>query len=273
MTTASQISVHALGGPTAILEIGGLRLLTDPAFDAPREYALGPGRVLAKTAPTALAPSELGHIDAVLLSHDQHPDNLDIAGRDYVTRAPLVLSTAGAAERLGGTTQALPLWEHADLTRPDGSALRVTRVPALHGPEGSEPIVGEVAGFVLSGEGVPTTYVSGDNASLARVAQIAERFTVDVAILFAGAAKTALMGDAYLTLTSAQAAEATKILNAAHAVPLHFDSWRHFTEGADHLVEAFAQASLSDRLTLLHPGERAELTVLSGLAREAAARP
>lgn len=35
MTVASQISVHALGGPTAILEIGGLRLLTDPTFDPP----------------------------------------------------------------------------------------------------------------------------------------------------------------------------------------------------------------------------------------------
>jgi hypothetical protein len=84
MTTASQISIHALGGPTSILEIGGLRLLTDPTFDAPREYVMGPGRVLAKTAHTALSAAEVGPVDAVLLSHDQHRDNLDISGRDYL---------------------------------------------------------------------------------------------------------------------------------------------------------------------------------------------
>jgi CspA family cold shock protein len=39
-------------------------------------------------------------------------------------------------------------------------------VPALHGPEGSEHLVGEVTGFVLAGPGLPTVYVSGDNASL-----------------------------------------------------------------------------------------------------------
>ncbi|WP_204050702.1 MBL fold metallo-hydrolase [Microbispora siamensis] len=155
----------------------------------------------------------------------------------------------------------MPVWEHVDLPRPDGSALRVTRVPALHGPEGSEPIVGEVAGFVLSGRGIPTVYVSGDNASLDIVARITERFAIDVAILFAGAAKTALLGDAYLTLTSAQAAEAARILGASHVVPLHFDGWRHFTEGADALAEAFAQAGLTDRLTLLPPGRHAALTV------------
>ncbi|NJP29192.1 MBL fold metallo-hydrolase [Microbispora sp. SCL1-1] len=260
MTNASQISVHALGGPTAILEIGGLRLLTDPTFDAPREYVAGPGRVLVKTAPTALTSAEIGPVDAVLLSHDQHVDNLDIGGRAYLGQVPLVLTTASAAGRLGGATRAVPVWEHVDLPRPDGSALRVTRVPALHGPEGSEPLVGEVAGFVLSGPEAPTVYVSGDNASLDLVARIAERFAVDVAVLFAGAARTPLVGDAYLTLTSAQAAEAARILGASHVVPLHFDSWGHFTEGADALTKAFAQAGLTDRLTLLHPGERAALT-------------
>jgi L-ascorbate metabolism protein UlaG (beta-lactamase superfamily) len=138
--------------------------------------------------------------------------------------------------------------------------LRVTRVPALHGPEGSEPIVGEVAGFVLSGDGIPTVYVSGDNASLNLVTQIAERFAIDVAILFAGAAKTALV-DGYLTLTSAQTAEAAQILGASHVVPLHFDSWRHFTEGADELANAFADAGLTDRLTLLQPGQRTVVAV------------
>ncbi|MDX2760957.1 MBL fold metallo-hydrolase, partial [Streptomyces europaeiscabiei] len=36
--TATEIPVHVFGGPTALIEYGGLRLLTDPTFDAPGDY-------------------------------------------------------------------------------------------------------------------------------------------------------------------------------------------------------------------------------------------
>jgi hypothetical protein len=42
------VRVQYLGGPTAILEIGGVRLLTDPTFDPPGEYPIGE-RMLTKT--------------------------------------------------------------------------------------------------------------------------------------------------------------------------------------------------------------------------------
>ena len=165
----SSIEITVVGGPTAIIEIGGVRLLTDPTFDEPGDYDLG-GRVLTKTTPPALTPGGVGvgEIDAVLLSHDQHPDNLDASGRRYLAAAERVFSTASAAARIPGVT-AVPTWTTVDVPRPDGRALHVTAVPAQHGPDGSEPIVGEVTGFVLTGDGTPTAYVSGDNASLAVV--------------------------------------------------------------------------------------------------------
>ncbi|RFU37920.1 MBL fold metallo-hydrolase [Actinomadura logoneensis] len=253
------ISITALGGPTAILELGGLRLLTDPAFDEPRDYVVGGGRKVTKTGPTALSPDEVGAIDAVLLSHEQHPDNLDESGRAFLSRVPLVLTNASSAARVAGAT-ALGLWEHHGIARPDGGTLRVTRVPALHGPDGAEAVTGEVAGFVLAGDGLPTVYVSGDNASLDVVREVAERFpAIDVALLFAGAARTVLLDGALLTLDSAGAAEAARILDARHTVPLHFEGWAHFTEGADRLTKAFAEAGLTDRLVLLTPGESATL--------------
>ncbi|MFE9993622.1 MBL fold metallo-hydrolase [Streptomyces avermitilis] len=251
MTT---VEILYVGGPTAVVELGGVRLLTDPTFDAPGEYPIG-SRKLVKTAGPALPPADLAPVDAVLLSHDQHPDNLDGAGRTYLTEAPLTLSTASAYERIGAPVRALPSWEHIELPRPDGGALRVTAVPALHGPEGSEPIVGEVTGFVLSGEGLPTVYVSGDNASLDVVRTIAGRLgPFDVAVLFAGAARTPLVPDAPLTLTSEAAARATQILGARHVVPLHFEHWGHFTQDGATLTKAFAQAGLTERLHLLEPG-------------------
>jgi L-ascorbate metabolism protein UlaG (beta-lactamase superfamily) len=241
-----------IGGPTALLEIGGKRLLTDPTFAPAGAHPSGPGRQLTKTEDPALTAEEVGAVDAVLLSHDQHADNLDTGGRKFVDESLLTLTTTSGATRLGGTAQGMPPWATIRLGR-----LEVTSVPALHGPPGAEQVAGEVTGFVLSGGAdIPTVYVSGDNASLEVVQQIARRVRkVDVALLFAGAARTRLFGGAALTLTSEDAAGATRILAARHVVPLHTRGWRHFSEGPDRLRKAFAEAGLTDRLHLLEPGE------------------
>ncbi|RAG83136.1 MBL fold metallo-hydrolase [Streptacidiphilus pinicola] len=248
-----QLPVRVLGGPTAAFEYGGLRFLTDPTFDGPGDYQ-NPGRpLLTKTAPAAAQPAELGRIDVVLLSHDEHADNLDRSGRDLLADVALTLTTTGGARRLGGTAKGLGDWEQVTVDRPDGGTVTVTGVPAIHGPgkrEEVEPFTGQVTGFVLTGEGLPTVYVSGDNASLEAVGEIAARFApVDTAVLFAGAPRIPVLFDgAPLVLDSAQAAEAARLLDARRVVTVHHDSWAHFTEGRDEIVAAFDAAGLADRL-------------------------
>jgi L-ascorbate metabolism protein UlaG (beta-lactamase superfamily) len=257
--SSSRLRVQYLGGPTALIEIGGLRLLTDPTFDPPGVYPSGT-RSLTKTMAAARSPETLGPLDAVLLSHDQHTDNLDKSGRELLARVPLTLSTASAHERLGANVQTLPNWETTELARPDGGVLRITGVPAQHGPDGSEPVVGEVTGFVLAGDDLPTVYVSGDNASLDVVRAITERLgPFDASLLFAGAAKTALLDGALLTLGSEQAADAARILGDGPIIVLHFEGWAHFSQGADTVRAAFAKAGLSARLRLPQLGEVVEV--------------
>ena len=67
-----QLRIQLVGGPTAILEYGGLRWLTDPTFSPPGEYA-----GLTKLTGPALDISQQDSIDVVLLSHHHHSDNLD----------------------------------------------------------------------------------------------------------------------------------------------------------------------------------------------------
>ncbi|NUJ99598.1 MBL fold metallo-hydrolase [Streptomyces lunaelactis] len=252
-TPPQQIPVRVIGGPTALIEYGGLRFLTDPTFDAPGDYPLGPGLVLTKTAPSSASPEDLGRIDVVLLSHDEHPDNLDHSGRALLADVPVTLTTPSGAGRLGADAKGLEDWESVELDRPDGGTVTVTGVPAIHGPgtrEEVEPISGEVVGFVLTAADLATVYVSGDNASLALVKEIGERFgPVDTAVLFAGAPRLPIF-DSTVVLDSAQAAEAAQLLGARRVVPVHFDSWAHFTEGRDDLVAAFTAAGLADRLQL-----------------------
>lgn len=250
--TSEQIPIRVLGGPTALIEFAGLRFLTDPTFDAPGDYsAEESGFVMTKTAPPAVAPADLDPIDAVLLSHDEHLDNLDHSGRALLADVPRILTTRSGAGRIGGTARGLAPWEAVELDRPDGGTVTVTAAPARHGPEGCEPITGEVVGFVVRAADLPTIYVSGDNASLILVEEIAERFgPVDTAVLFAGAARTPFFGGALVTLDSAQAAEAAGILGARRIVPAHFDGWAHFGEGRSELADAFTTAGLADYLQL-----------------------
>ncbi|MEQ0558780.1 MBL fold metallo-hydrolase [Amycolatopsis sp. NEAU-NG30] len=247
------LGITLSGGPTALLELGGVRLLTDPTFDPPGDHPVGE-RVLVKTEDSVLTEDAVGVVDAVLLSHDQHPDNLDDRGRAYLATVPLTLVTPSGAARLGGTARGLEPWEETRV-----GPLTVTAVPAQHGPEGAARLTGDVTGFVLTGEGLPTVYVSGDNASVDVVREIASRFRVDVAVLFAGAARTVLFDGAPLTLTGENAVEAAKVLGAAKVVPLHFRGWQHFSEGPDVLRKEFEAAGLAGRLVLLEPGERAEV--------------
>lgn len=253
-TTDEQFPVRVFGGATALFEYGGLRFLTDPTFDAPGDYQV-PNGSLTKTAPSSAAPADLGRIDVVLLSHDEHPDNLDNSGRALLAEVSLTLTTPGGALRLGKGARGLADWESIELDRPGGGTITVTGVPAIHGPgerEDVELITGQVVGFVLTGAGLPTVYVSGDNASLDLVQEIAGRFgPVDTAILFAGAPRFPVLFDgALIVLDSAQAVEAVKILGARQVVPVHYDSWAHFTEGRAELVAAFTAAGLIDRLDL-----------------------
>src|SRR5262249_25283474 len=109
-----------IGGPTALLEWEGLRLLTDPTFDpAGTGYTL-PTYTLRKLIDPAVSSDAVGLLDAVLLSHDHHFDNLDHSGRELLNRVGRVFTTPAGATRLGGGVVGLLPWHSVDLTSPAG---------------------------------------------------------------------------------------------------------------------------------------------------------
>src|SRR5580692_11241818 len=131
----SSLTLTLIGGPTALIEIDGFRLLTDPTFDLPGIYQL-PHVKLEKLSGPALAAEDVGEIDAVLLSHDQHSDNLDESGKHFLPKARRVLTTVVGAKRLGGHAEGLAPWASTELIGKDGQSLTVTATPARHGPAG-----------------------------------------------------------------------------------------------------------------------------------------
>jgi L-ascorbate metabolism protein UlaG (beta-lactamase superfamily) len=253
------MSAHILrmtyvGGPTALIEWGGLRLLTDPTFDPAGSVYRTPAYELRKTLSPALPVEALGTLDAVLLSHDHHFDNLDNSGRALLGRVGRVLTTAAGAGRLKGGAMGLTAWEEADIPAPGGRSLRVTATPARHGPAHADR--GPVVGFALAFRDDPADvlYLSGDTVWYEGVREVSERFSVRTAVLFMGAARVRAVGEWHLTFTAAEGVEAARAFSKATIVPLHFEGWEHFSESRSDIDQAFQDAGLADRLRWLTPG-------------------
>ena len=246
------LAIGVIGGPTVVIDYGGTCFVTDPTFDEPRECGS-----MAKLTPPAVRASDLGNVDAVLLSHDDHNDNLDIAGREWATSAvPLIVTGPGAARRLGAPAIGLSIWQTTELDRVDGAGvITVTAVPAVHGPldgtrDDSGHVNAEVTGFVLQSEALPTLYVSGDNASVLPVSQIAQRFPIiDIAVLFAGASRLETKNQGRpLTSTGARAADIATVLAVPRVVIAHIEGWSIYSETFDDVRTAFSEAGIADRL-------------------------
>jgi L-ascorbate metabolism protein UlaG (beta-lactamase superfamily) len=183
VTTRQECAATVLGGPTTVLDVGGLRIVSDPTFDDP-----GPHGYLTKTAGPAVTEDQLG------------PEDAERDADGFVNC--------------------------------------------------------EVIGFILSGPDLPVIYVSGDNASIATVAEIARRTpSIDAIVLHAGAARVpARFRNRALSLDSVRAAAAAAILGPAEIIPAHYDGWTHFSEGRDDLVRAYDDAGLTARLRLVGHG-------------------
>jgi L-ascorbate metabolism protein UlaG (beta-lactamase superfamily) len=145
--------IAVLGGPTTVVDLAGSRLVVDPTFDPP-----GDKGYLTKLRGPATSEADLGPVDAVLVSHDLHPDNLDDRGRAFALAAPLLVTGPRSAGRLGPAATPLTAWETVSLPRGDRAGdLTIRAVPAMHGPvDGARDEDGhvncEVTGFVLSAD-------------------------------------------------------------------------------------------------------------------------
>jgi L-ascorbate metabolism protein UlaG (beta-lactamase superfamily) len=248
----NSLRITLIGGPTALIEVDGFRLLTDPTFDAPGAYQL-PHVMLEKLSGPALGAEAIGEVDAVLLSHDQHADNLDHSGKAFLAKANRVLTTVAGAKRLGGHAEGLMPWASTELGGKDGRSLTVTATPARHGPAGIEPLSGDVIGFVLtSKDKSPPIYISGDTVWYDGVAEVARRFKAGVVLPFAGAAQT--RGPFHLTMDTNDTIETARAFPDAVIVPLHTDGWAHFRQDAKDLRASFDTLGFGSRLKILEPG-------------------
>jgi L-ascorbate metabolism protein UlaG (beta-lactamase superfamily) len=262
----TDVRITHIGGPTALIEVGGWRLLTDPTFDPPgRSYRFGWGTGSVKLAGPAIAAEDIGAIDAVLLTHEHHDDNLDPAGRALLPGAGTIVTTLSGAARLDGDVRGLGFWQSTWLEAPGRTSIEVTATPCRHGPPLSRPIVGDVIGFALRWEGQEggVLWISGDTVLYDGVREVASRLRVDTAIVHLGGVRFPVTGPVHYTLTATEAVELLGLVRPRVTIPLHYEGWKHFKEGRDAVEHelADAPASVRDSVRWLPIGEAVTLGV------------
>lgn len=221
---ASGLRVTWLGHSTSLIELDGLRVLTDPVWSeraSPLDW-VGPKRWYAP--PVAL--EALPRIDAVLISHD-HYDHLDHrtvrAMKDWDTRFVVPLGV-GAHLVAWGIPEAriveLDWWERARV-----GALEVVATPARHasGRTGFDKDATLWAGFALLGPRHRAFY-SGDTGMFPAMKDIGERLgPFDVTLIEVGQYHSAWPD---WHIGPEQAVQAHQLLRGRVLLPVH---WGLFT--------------------------------------------
>jgi L-ascorbate metabolism protein UlaG (beta-lactamase superfamily) len=245
---SDEVKIEYIGGPTALLEVAGIRFLTDPTFDNKGTDYKTSIYTLHKLADPVVDTDHIGKIDLVLLSHDHHFDNLDNHGREFLARAGKVLTTVAGAERLGGNAIGLQPWQTFEVPLKNGKIIAIIGTPCRHGPEHGDR--GPVTGFVLNwkGDNDGAVYITGDTVWYEGVQEVAKRFNIRTVLAFLGAAKVKEVGVDHLTMTASEAVILAQHFNKAEIIPLHFEGWGHFTESRSEIERAFSNAGLSNHL-------------------------
>jgi L-ascorbate metabolism protein UlaG (beta-lactamase superfamily) len=241
------LTVTRIGHACQLIEIGGLRVLTDPWFTQTATYYQG--------EPVAATVQTLGRIDAVVVSHE-HYDHCDL---DALTAAgfdldiPLIgPGTVAAIARDKGfrDVRAIEAWEGTAV-----GDLTVTATPGKHG-------VHEVT-FVIQAAG-RTVFFGGDSLRVPELDTIPDRFGhIDLAILPTNGLCIRPMNLRQVVMDAEQAAELTAALRPTLAVPHHyaFHSGRlgdQMITKADrdprHYAEAVARIAPDINVRLVLPG-------------------
>lgn len=266
-----------VGGPTALIEVGGWRILTDPTFDPPgRWYYFGWGTSSRKLTGPGTASADLGPVDAVLLSHDQHADNLDSAGRALLPDTGSVITTVPGAGRLRrqgrgpARIEGLPPWGTTRLEAPGRVPIEITATPARHGPLGSRPLVGTVIGFALSwpGQEHGVLWISGDTVLFGGIGALARRLKVDTALLHLGGVRFPVTAGLHYSLTARKAVQLVELVRPRTVVPVHYEGWKHFRQGRDEVERELRGAGEGVRRSFrwLPIGTAVDLSGVSGRA-------
>jgi len=262
-------SATFIGTATVLLRLGAFTLLTDPNFlHAGQRAYLGYGMWSKRRTDPALTIEQLPPLDGVVLSH-LHGDHFDRVARHGLPRDLPVVTTQPARRRLHKwrftAAVGLSTWEDV-VWRRDGETLRITAVPAQHGPAGIHRALPETMGTVIDwdrdGRRRLRLYITGDTLFRQEVlGEIPERFgDIDAALVHLGG--TRILG-MLLTMDGRDGAALSRLVNPRSILPVHYDDYPVFRDP----LAGFLRLADGLPVRTMARGETVDLVAASGAMR------
>jgi L-ascorbate metabolism protein UlaG (beta-lactamase superfamily) len=210
---ARMAHITFVGHATTLVEMNGIRILTDPVF---RQKF----RLLRRRSALSTGPIDLHKLDAVLLSH-MHFDHMDYPSLRMIPRYTPIIAPEGASRYLGRKVgHDIVEMRVGDVVRIGG--VDIHAMPSQHESGFYWPMwhPREVLSYMLEGD--QTVFFVGDTALFDHMNEIGQQFDIDAAMLPVWGFGPYLRGD---HMTPAQAAEAVRRLRARVAVPIHWGTY------------------------------------------------
>lgn len=244
----SSVRITEIGHSTMLIELAGVKILTDPWFTDP---ILG---VVTHSRTIGLEIEQVPELDLILISHG-HFDHCDLKALAKLNKSAVVIvpekKTAARIRKLGySEITVLAPWESRLVSK-----VCITALPARHlAPECT---------YVISG-GDSVVYFGGDTRYMKEFQQIGEKFDVTVALLPMNGLSFPFVGK--VVMDPVDAAEAAVQLKARVVIPTHYNISvtlpllkTLFDRGASGTPEQFAtelrRRNRHVKVVALNPGE------------------
>jgi L-ascorbate metabolism protein UlaG (beta-lactamase superfamily) len=259
-SSGREASLTFIGTATTLLRIGEFTLLTDPNFlhRGQRAY-LGYGVWSKRRTDPALELGELPRLDAVVLSH-LHGDHFDQEARRGLPPHVPIVTTEHAERRLRRdgfrAAEGLRTWGRAEWPR-EQQWLRITAVPAQHGPRGVHrmlpPTMGSVIDLEENDHRRLRLYITGDTLFRPALAEIGERFPdIDAMLIHLGGTR---IGGVLLTMNGKQGAMLADLIKPARTLPVHYDDYGVFRSPLADFEHAVAATGLATEVVAWERGD------------------
>jgi L-ascorbate metabolism protein UlaG (beta-lactamase superfamily) len=257
-------TVTFVGTATVLLRLGSLTVLTDPNFLHRGQPAyLGYGLWSRRRTEPALHIDDLPQLDGIVLSH-LHGDHFDRVARHGLAHDIPVVSTPPAAVRLRRwhfDATGLDRWEEIVWRRgPD--ALRVTAVPARHGPalvhRAMPATMGSIMDWEHAGHHRLRIYVSGDTRyDMNVLREIPLRFPdIDAALIHLGG--TRILG-VLLTMNGQEGVALSRMTRARQILPIHHDDYPVFRDPLSNFMRLASATEIAAAVVPISRGQTIDL--------------